>query len=459
MEPRSLQYVAAAAGGELLHGSPGTIVSRLCTDSRQAAVGDLFFAITGERFDAHAFLPEVALRGVAAVVADRKKLPVGFRDCPVIVVDSTRPALGRLASYYRNDFQLPIIAVGGSNGKTTTKELIGSVVRQKKSALSSEASFNNDIGVPLTLLQLDGVHQVAVLEVGTNHPGELAPLLAMIKPRFGVITNIGREHLEFFGDLAGVAREEGAMAEALPADGVLFLNGDNEWSEKISQRTQARIVKVGLGPKNDCIAENVRFEQDGVAFFIRSSYPNLNGEYRIKLLGRHQVANALFAFAVGAELGLDKSQIERGLAEAAPAKMRMQLWQVRGLRIIDDSYNANADSMLAALQTLSEMPCAGRKLAVLGDMAELGETSDAAHREVGSYVAKAKVDQLFTLGESAKKIAQAARANGLPNVTELADVETAANAVRDFARSGDLILVKASRAMKMERITESLRKE
>ena len=251
MEPRPLYYIAQATGGELRHGSPEKMVTRLCTDSRLAEPNDLFFALSGERFDAHRLLPEVARRGVGVIVAERAKLPADFNDCAVIVVDNTRRALGRLGARYRRDFKLPVIAVGGSNGKTTTKDLIASVLRQKKSTLWSEASFNNEIGVPLTLLRLEGSHQAAVLEVGANHPGELAPLLQMIAPSHGVVTNIGREHLEFFGDLAGVAREEGTIAEVLPASGVLFINGDDPWSESVARRASARVVRIGFNEGND----------------------------------------------------------------------------------------------------------------------------------------------------------------------------------------------------------------
>ena len=459
MEPRSLKYVAEAAGGELRCGSPETQVARLCIDSRQAEAGDLFFALAGERFDAHRFLPEVARRGVGAVVAERKKLPADFNACAVIMVDSTRAALGRLAARYRRDFTLPLVAVGGSNGKTTTKELIASALRQKQAMLWSEASFNNEIGVPLTLLKLERSHQAAVLEAGTNHPGELAPLLSMMAPRFGVITNIGREHLEFFHDLAGVAQEEGAMAEVLPSDGVLFVNGDNDWSERMAQRTRARVVKAGFGDANDCVARNIRVDEGGATFSVDGCYSHLNGDYRIRLLGRHQVANALLALAVAAELGLDRAALEHGLAACAPAKMRLQLSNPGGIGVLDDAYNANADSMLAALQTLSDLPCAGRRVAVLGGMAELGESSPAAHAEIGRRAAESRLDQLFAVGEHAGEIASAARRGGLQTVTEIFEVENAARAVRAFARPGDVVLIKASRSMQLERITEALRGE
>jgi len=287
MEPRSLKSVAAVMEGDLLGGPPERTVARIATDSRLAEPGDLFFALGGERFDGHNFLPEVARRGVAAVVAERRKLPPGLEGCGIIIVDNTRRALGRLGAAYRRDFDLPIVAVGGSNGKTTTKELIASVLRQKKATLWSEASFNNDIGVPLTLLRLERAHQAAVLEAGTNHPGELRPLLQMMAPRMAVLTSIGREHLEFFHDLVGVAREEGTLAEVLPTDGVLFLNGDDPWSEVIARRTRARTILAGLERHNDCVARDLRLDENGAAFFVDCRYPGLSGEYRTRLLGRH----------------------------------------------------------------------------------------------------------------------------------------------------------------------------
>ncbi len=443
--------------GELLGGLPATPVARVCTDSRQAGAGDLFVALSGEHFDGHTFLPEAARRGAAAVVAERGKLPPGFQACPVILVDHARRALGRLGAACRREFELPVVAVGGSNGKTTTKELIASVLRQKIATLSNEASFNNDVGVPLTLLRLERSHQAAVLEAGTNHPGELKPLLEMMAPRMSVVTNIGREHLEFFHDLVGVAREEGAMAECLPLDGVLFLNGDNPWSEIIARRTRARVVLVGQDRGHDCVARDVRVDEEGTAFTVDCRYPGLPGEYRTKLLGRHQVSNALLAFAVGAELGLSAAEIQRGLLACAPAKMRLQMSKPGGILLLDDSYNANADSMLAALQTLREMPCAGRRVAVLGDMAELGDCSHAAHFEVGRRAATSRLDQLFAIGRRACEIAAAARARGFKSIVEIDEVEQAAQAVKDFARPGDVVLVKASRSMRLERITEALR--
>jgi UDP-N-acetylmuramoyl-tripeptide--D-alanyl-D-alanine ligase len=458
MEPRSLKFFAAACAGVMKSDSPRTLVSRVSTDSRQAQPGDLFIALRGERFDGHEFVEDVAKKNVVGVVVERGRTKPAWSletRCAVIEVDDARQALGKIAGAYRKDFSPAMICVGGSNGKTTTKELVAAVLRQKLDVIWSEASFNNDIGVPMTLLKLDMQTQAAVLEAGTNHPGELAPLVRMIQPRYGVITSIGREHLEFFGDLAGVAEEEGALAELLPNDGKLFLNGDSEWTDKIASRTGARVVRVGLSEKNDWRARNIHMDRNGVEFHVDAPDENFSGDYRIKLFGRHQVNNALFAVAIGAEMKLSREQIQRGLLECNPAKMRMQLLEVAGVSVLDDAYNANADSMLAALETLRDFE--GRRIAVLGDMAELGAHAKAAHEEVGRHVAESGADHFFAVGKWANVMAKGAREAGLADVDEFIDVDEAANAVKNFARAGDIILIKASRSTRLERVGDALR--
>ena len=452
-----MKFVAEACAVEIKNGAAKVRIKNVCTDSRQAKDGDLFFAIRGEKFDGHDFVEEVAAKNVAALVVEKSKARPARGGPATLVVDDARLALGKLAAAYRREFDLPVVAVAGSNGKTTVKELIASVLRQKFSTLWSEASFNNDLGVPLTLLRLEKSHQAAVLEAGTNHPGELAPLVKMIQPKFGVITNIGREHLEFFGDVAGVAREEGRLAELLPADGKLFLNGDNEWTEKIAARTKAQVVRVGLGEKNDWRAEKVRLDKSSVTFRVRAPKEEFCGEYRINLLGRHQVTNALFAIAVSEELGLGRAEIQRGLAECEPPKMRLQFWEVNGVRVLDDTYNANADSTITALETLCNLPLQGRRVAVLGDMNELGAHSEAAHAEAGKRAAELGVGQLFAVGKMAPVMAKAARDAGLNRVIEFADVEAAMKAVKQFLKTGDVVLLKASRLSRLERIAETLK--
>ncbi len=459
MEPRSLKYLADACGGELRCGAADSVATNVCTDSRHARPGDLFFAIRGEHFDGHDFLAEVAAKGVAAVVVEKKRIPSSPPGCAILAVEEVRAAFGRLAAAYRKEFRLPMVAVAGSNGKTTTKDLLASVLSRKFSTLSSEASFNNDIGVPTTLLRLEPSHQAAVLEAGTNHPGELAPLLDLIQPQLGVLTNIGREHLEFFGDVAGVAQEEGWLAERLPPEGTLFLNGDSEWTGPVVARTRASVVRVGLGEKNDWRARKIRLDRNGATFQVDAPSPEYSGEYRVNLLGRHQVLNALLALAVGGALGVDRSGLQDGLARCRPAKMRLQLWEAGGVRVLEDVYNANADSMIAALETLCELPLQGRRVAVLGDMAELGAHSEAAHAEAGRRAAELGVGQLFAIGSMASVTAASARQAGLNRVIEYAEVAEALASVRNFLKAGDVVLFKGSRSSRLERITEALKLE
>ena len=406
MEPRSLKFIAEACAADVRRGSVKTLVENVCTDSRQAKPGDLFFAIKGEKFDGHDFLTEVVAKGVTAVVVPEKgKIPAQLPDCAVLVVKDTRAALGRLAAAYRKEFDLPVVCVGGSNGKTTVKELIASV----------------------------------------------------LQPKYGVITNIGREHLEFFGDVAGVAQEEGRLAELLPVDGRLFVNGDNDWTEEIVRRTRAGVVRAGLGERNDWRAKGIRPDKNGVTFSVDAPKIEWNGEFRINLLGRHQVINALLAMAVSEELGLGRSAVRDGLAGCRPAKMRLQFWEAGGVRVLDDTYNANADSALVALETLCDLPLQGRRVAVLGDMNELGAHSEAAHAEVGRRAAELGIGQLFAVGKMAPVTARAARDAGLNRVIEFADVETAMAAVKSFLKTGDVVLLKASRLSRLERIAETLK--
>ena len=440
-----------------MRGAGDLLVCAVTIDSRTAKAGDLFVAIKGERFDGHDFAGEVAARGVTAVVLEDGKIPGQLPDCAVIVVPDTRAALGRLATRVRQGYTLPVIAVGGSNGKTTTKELLASILGQRGPALKSEARFNNDIGVPLTLLQLTAAHQAAVLEAGTNHPGELASLVRMIQPQLGIITSIGREHLEFFGDVAGVVQEEGMLAELLPAGGTLFINGDSEWATAIGNRTRAALVRAGCGIANNWRAKGIRLDKNGVTFRAETPGGDFDGEYRINLLGRHQVVNALLAMAVGASLGLSPAQVRAGLAECAPPKMRLQFWEANGVRVLNDAYNANADSTLAALQTLCDLPLQGRRVAVLGDMNELGAHAEAAHREVGQRAAELGIGQLFAVGKMASVTAGAARQAGLARVIEFTDVEAAMKAVKSFLKAGDVVLFKASRGCQLERVADTLK--
>jgi UDP-N-acetylmuramoyl-tripeptide--D-alanyl-D-alanine ligase len=459
MEPRSLEDLADACAGRLLHGNPRTLIRRVSTDSRLAGPGDLFVALAGPRFDGHDFVEQAARQGAAAVLVSGAKFIAPNIPCAVLSVADPRRALGEMAAVYRREFQPQMFAVAGSNGKTSTKDLLASVLRRRWQTLASEASFNNDVGVPLTLFKLEQSHQAAVLEAGTNHPGELAPLLRMIRPRFGVLTGIGREHLEFFGNLEGVAQEEGCLAEALPGEGKLFLNGDSECLAVVKARCWAPVVQVGFSEPNDWQALDAALDDNGTRFQVRSPRGEFDGEYRIQIWGRHHVRNALLALAAGAELGLTPEEARSGLAACPPSKMRMESWEIGGVRILDDAYNANLDSMRAALETLRDIPGFGKRMAVLGDMAELGEESAAAHEEIGRLALRYGVDTLVTVGSWAPWTAQAARESGLEDCHTFETVPEAAAYVKEMMKPGDLVLLKASRTSGFERIGAVLRGE
>ena len=458
MEPTSLQFIAEASGG-ILHptGAGGVVVCGICTDSRRLEPGELFLALRGERFDGHDFLGEPGLKAAAAVVVSSDHVTDVPQGIPAIGVDDTRDALGKIAAAHRRRFSLPVFCVAGSNGKTTTKELLASLLATSLPTLRSQASFNNDIGVPLSLLGLDSGHRAAVLEAGTNHPGELEPLIRMIAPRYGLIPQIGREHLEHFGDLHGVLEEESALGAVLPAEGVLFLNGDCEAARPLAQRTRARVIRAGFGPDNDWQTRILESDWHSTRFAVTAARAEWSGNYEIAVPGRHMVSNAVLALAAAAELGILPGAAREALARFSGAKQRLQWSEQRGIRWLDDTYNANADSTLASLQTLADLPCSGRRVAVLGDMAELGEHTQEAHREVGAEARRLGIDVLVCIGNSADDTARGA--SGLGRILRFQDVEQAAPALRPFLQPGDCVLAKASRSSRLERLFEALKAE
>ncbi|MBX3745036.1 MAG: UDP-N-acetylmuramoyl-tripeptide--D-alanyl-D-alanine ligase [Verrucomicrobiae bacterium] len=456
MEMRPIVFLAEACRGELRSVRPDERVRRVVTDSRAVQAGDLFVALRGDRFDGHAFAGEALRRGAVAVVVARDRAEE-WAGRPVLVVGDTRTAYGAMAAAYRAGFVLPVVAVAGSNGKTTTKDLIGSVLGGCFETLRSPESFNNDVGVPATLLGLEDRHVAAVIEVGTNHPGELAPLLRMAQPKVGVLTQVGEEHLEYFGSLAGVIEEEGWIAELLPPDGTLILPGAVAGAEAILGRGRARVVRVGFEASHDWRILETEADADGTTFSVRAPKHGLSGEYRVNLLGGHQVTHAVLAAAVGAEFGLGREEIRRGLAACRPARWRMHRWQWDGVEVIDDCYNANLDSTLAALETVRSFPCAGRRVVVLGGMAELGGHTARAHGVAGRRAAELGIDRLITVGPVAAMSARAAAAAGLAQAIEVADIGEAAEHLRAVLRPGDCLLIKGSRSAHLERLGDLLR--
>jgi UDP-N-acetylmuramoyl-tripeptide--D-alanyl-D-alanine ligase len=458
MEARSLHFLALACGAQLINCRRDAEFVSVSSDSRRMASGVLFWALKGDQFDGHDFVAQAIEAGALAAVVAESKVASLPKHLPLVSVNDTKLALGKFATRYRQDFSPVTIGVAGSNGKTSVKDLIFTVLNDKLDAIASEASFNNDIGVPQTLLRLESKHRAAVLELGTNHPGELAPLIGMVQPKIGVITSIGREHLEFFNDLAGVAKEEGTLAEMLPKNGVLVINGDSPEMKSIINRAKCRVVRVGVREHNDWRVEPLGTSEEGTRFRLLAPDANWSGEWSVGLLGRHHAINAALAIVVGKELEVGRAEIQRGLSNCRPAKMRMQFERFNGMTILNDAYNANADSMSAALRTLAEFPAKGRRIAILGDMAELGETAAAAHREIGSLAGELKIDHVIAIGRHSILTADCARAAGAGNASAFLEFNMAVAAILHLAQPDDVILVKASRSSKLERVVDALRK-
>ncbi len=457
MEPRHLGFIAEASGGELRNANPRNLATGVSTDSRLIKKGDLFIALVGDRFDAHQFITEKLGKTASACMVEAARLSGQPANCPQIVVENTRVALGYLAKNYRQSFHPVVIGVTGSNGKTSTKRFLNGVLSQRWNVCASPASFNNDVGVPLSLLQLSKSAQVAVFEVGTNHPGEIPHLTKMIQPHYGVITSIGRSHLEFFGSVEAIAEEKGFLAEALPEDGVLFVNGDIPLLDRILARSRSRVVKVGFGECNDWQVRDWKLGAKGMEFWMQAAPLGRTQKFRVAVLGRHQLVNAGLALAVGAELGLTVEELETGIAKCGAEKMRLEWGEFGGVTLIDDSYNANEDSTIAALNTLRDFPSRGARYCVLGDMGELGAFSAAAHSKIGRTAAQCQVDHIISVGKWSEKVRQAAKENGAQSAEVYTSWAVAGESLKNILRSGDIVLVKASRAAGLDRLVEFLK--
>ena len=465
METLRIEQLAELCEARLIRGEPGRLVSRISIDSRALGRGDCFVALQGPRFDGHEFVPDVARLGAsAAVVSDPTRAMNSPSALALLQVQDTLTALHKLATNYRR--LMPpttrLIAVTGSCGKTTTKQLIAAVLGERFNVVESSGNNNNHVGVPLNLLRLDPAHDYGVFELGTNHPGEIAALAEMVDPDIGVITNVGLGHVEFFGDEAGVAAEKGSLLEVLPrnGDGLAVLNADNKWCQELRARTNATVVTVGIDNFADIRASEIKINGD-VKFRLNIAKKREDVIVRLKTLGRHQVYNALQAAAVGYFAGMDLDEIRVGLENARFPHMRMEQITIDGVRFVNDCYNANVVSMKAALQMMRETPCAGRKVALLGDMLELGQWTQSAHRDVGVMAANCGLALLVTVGQSGRLIAEAAVEAGMEThrVVALGTATEAGETIRALARADDLVLVKGSRQLQLERVVEEFRSD
>ena len=454
MVPMTLEQVrqAVRAKRDEERPLPEISVERVSTDTRSILPGDLFIALRGDNFDAHDFLDKAHTSGATAAVVERI---VDGLDLPQIVVPSARRALGDIAQAARRKLRhTKVVAVAGSNGKTTTKRLIHAALQQKLKGTASPASFNNDIGVPATLLPVSPRDDYVICECGTNAPGEIERLGKICEPDIAVITSIGEEHLEGLKDLQGVRRENMAITEGMNRQGLLIVHGDDKPLRALAKGFAGRSVSFGFDSSNDLFAKDIESDGVGVSFKLNGSRTIV----RVPMPGEHNVLNALAAVAVARRLGVDDDKLLAGLATAEPPAMRMQRIESGGVLIINDAYNANPASMKAALLTLAKFKCTGRRIAVLGDMLELGEQRDAFHQDAGRQAVAAKVDALVTIGPGGKVIAEAAIDAGLSGtrVMSLPSAEIAAKTFAKGLQPGDVVLLKGSRGMKLEQIADAV---
>jgi UDP-N-acetylmuramoyl-tripeptide--D-alanyl-D-alanine ligase len=423
--------------------------SGVCTDSRTVRAGELFVAIRGERHDGHAFVAAAAARGAAAAMVDeRSRAGGGAAPLPLLVVEDTRRALGRLGAHWRRRFAPTLVAIAGSNGKTTTKEMLAAILRAhagEAGVLATEGNLNTDIGVPLTLLRLRREHRYCAIEIGMNHPGEVAPLAAMAAPAIAVVTNAQREHMEFMKSVAACARENAAVFEALAPDGVAVINADDAHAEIFLRAAgRRRTVRFGLEAPAE-ISGGYALRPLSSEIVLRT--PAGEASATLAIPGLHNVKNALAAAACGFAAGIGPQAIARGLAAFRPSPGRLVTRRLAsGAILVDDTYNANPDSVRAAIDVLAALPAP--TLLVLGDMGEVGEFAPEFHREVGEYARRRGIGRLVAIGSASRAAVEAFGAGA----AHCDDIEALARAAEGAAS----VLVKGSRFMRMERVVALL---
>ena len=447
-------------GARLLRGDPDVRFQGASIDTRTLATGLLFIAIRGETHDAHSFLADAVLHGAAGLLVEAgRPLPAELPAAlPVLAVSDTTRALGALGAGHRAGFAGPVVAITGSNGKTTTKEMCAAILGVRAPCLKTPGNWNNNFGVPLTLLLREPEHRVLVVEIGMNHRGEIAPLVALARPSVGLITNVGTAHIENLGSQDEIALEKGELVAGLEPSAVAVLNADDPRVLAQAARTRARIVTFGQKQKADVGAENVKaLGERGFSFDLVT--PEGSQPVHVPGLGETTVINALAAAAAALAAGAGLGDVATGLERFRPLGGRMeQIHLPRNIIVLNDTYNANPQSMAVALRSLAELKGSSRGLAVLGDMAELGDSASSAHRETGRLVAELAIEWLFAVGGHAQETAAGAIEAGMqPGRIHVSEdhAQTSAEVAKILQRN-DWVLVKGSRSSRMERVVEAL---
>ncbi len=434
------------------HGGVPVALSGVCTDTRALRRGALFVALRGANFDGHAFIAEAFRRGAAGAVVQDAGL-CATPTMPLLLVGNTNCALLDMAAGYRRWLNPEIVAVTGSVGKTTVKEMVADVLARCNPTARTRGNWNNEVGLPLSLLAMEAGARMGVFELGMNHPGELAPLARRLAPNCGLVTAIGPVHIEYFKSLAAIAREKGELLRVLPPNGTAFLSRENIFFKKLAAMADCRVVSVSLRQAADYYAR-IESEAGEVTFFERAGGASLR--LHLPLPGRHQALNALFAVAVGRTYGVGWDDIRAALEAFNGQPMRWERQTIGGVTVINDAYNANPVSMAAALQTFATMQIPGRRWLVLAGMLELGGLERKMHRELGEALTRGPWAGLITVGALGKIIAEAALAKGLnaAKIYACADHDEAARVLRAQTNPADTVLLKASRGQRLERVLE-----
>lgn len=446
--------IVNSSGGKLICGDINLKITGISTDSRKIEKGNLFIPLKGENFDGENFVESAMNKGASAVLtANLNSLELyKGRNVAVIYVENTLVALHRLSSYYRNKFSIPFIAVTGSSGKTTTKDMIAAVLSTKYNTLKTEGNFNNEIGLPLTIFKLEKYHEVAVVEMGMSGFGEIKKLKNISKPNIAVFTNIGVAHIEKLGTRENILKAKSELLEGFDKKNTIVLNADDDMLIKLIDKYNSRYYSYGINFGN-IKATEIEHTDFGIKYKLKT--PEFEKSIELYIPGLHNVYNSLAAICIGIEFNVNINDMYNALKEFRPGKMRMNIIDLNGVRIIDDVYNANPDSMRAAISVLRDIN-SKRKIAVLGDMLELGEYAENAHRKIGEFIYKSGVDLLITSGNYSRFIADGAICSGMDidKVFVCKDNFEANAMLKSIIEEGDLILVKGSRGMKMEQIVK-----
>lgn len=452
MIPTTLKQIADWADGRLIQGRPSDRIVCVSTDSRTAGPGDLFVALKGDRFDGHDFIDQVSAQGAVAILVSQLNLATERFPGAIIHVRQPLAALQELALQYRRSLpDLFVVGVTGSNGKTSTKDFLAAVLSRSGNVNATLGNLNNHIGLPLTVLRTAADHVSGVWEMGMSHPGEIEVLAEIARPDAAVITHVGTAHIEHMKTRDAIALEKGMLAEAVSESGFVVLPAADDYAESIARRCRARVIMVGIdcGEVRAC---DLRTTDRGIRFVIEADQGR--AEVDLPVPGRHMVGNALLAAAVGLERGIAMGDVAAALSESRLTAGRLQRRRIAGIDFLDDSYNANPDSMRAAVNTLKGLETPGRRVAVLGRMAELGEHEAMEHTALGDFVADSGIDLLVTVGETAALAAQAA--GGKMEVHAAADQVAAGAYLGTTLAAGDLVLVKGSRSSAMEKVIAAL---